>query len=142
MKTLLHHSKQWLLLSLLFATTVATAQATDSQEDNSRLQARTFDVGMFMGADWTINLMLDVHEPKQVSVLLRNARNTVLHQVHLRRVPMKYRLKFKFGESEFGEYQLEISDGQQTIVRRVEVVKTPTIESQRYITYGPQTNPE
>lgn len=95
---------------------------------------------MFMESGWTINLMLAVHQPKRILILLKDAKGTILYREYLKRTPVNYRRKFKFDESEIesGVYRFEISDGQQTLVRHVEVVSIPAIEPQRYITYDMQ----
>ena len=52
---------------------------------------------------------------------------------------MNYRQKSNFEGSPSGVYQLETNDGQQTLVRRVEVVDIPAVDPQCYITYGLRT---
>ena len=92
-----------------------------------------------MSPQWKINLRLASRQPGRVTITLKDANNTVLYREYLKRVSVSYWRKFNFEGSEPGVYQFEISDGQQTIVRRVEIINVPTVESQRYITYGPQT---
>lgn len=104
---------------------------------DSVAKTSSFEVGMFMDSNWTINLMLAVHQPKWVLVTLKNDKGVLLFRDYLKKMPARYRLKFRFNESDTGVYQFEISDDQQTIIRRVEVVYMPAVESQRYITYGP-----
>lgn len=127
-----------LLMSLLLAAPVIQAQPIEKASRDSL--PSSFEVGMFMGDKWTINLMLAVHQPKQVIVTLRDAKGEIVYRDYLKKAPGNYRIKVKFDEPDAGVYQFEVSDGKQTVIRRVEVVEMPAIESQRYITYGPQIN--
>ena len=127
-----------LLMSLLMTTSAIQAQVTTTGE--SVTVSNSFAVNMYMGPKWKINLLLDFNRPERIIIRLRNAGNVVLYEEKLRRPPTSYWRKFDFEQSEPGQYQFEISDGRQTVVRRVDVVAIPTVEAQRYITYGPQTN--
>ena len=93
---------------------------------------------MYMGPQWKINLMLTVRRARRVRITLRHSNHSVLYQEYVKKSRGSYWRKFNFDESESGVYEFEISDGRTTVVRRVEVVTVPTVESQRYITYGPQ----
>ena len=130
------------LLQILFLTGLfvinTQAMALADKPDSTGLVPRSFDVGIFMEANWKINLMLAFRRPERIVVTLRGTNNAILHREYLRKTAFSYRLKFNFEEAEPGEYQFEISDGQHTIVRRVEIVNMPAVESQRYITYSPQ----
>ncbi|MVM31444.1 hypothetical protein GO755_15470 [Spirosoma sp. HMF4905] len=127
-----------LLLSILMTAPIINAQATGTAPSDSTTKPNSFEVGLYMGNDWTVNIMLAIYQPKQVVVTLRDANNAILYRDYLKKASKSHHLKFKFNESETGQYQFEISDGRQTIVRKVEVVDMPAIQSQRYIVYGPQ----
>ena len=137
MKTTKQQVMNVLLVILLTAGGVINAHAANLNPGDSAPKERAFEVGMFMESGWTINLMLAVHQPKRIMITLRDAKGVVLYREYLRKSTRNYRRKFKFDKSEVesGVYQFEVSDNQQTIVRRVEVVNIPTIESQRYITF-------
>ncbi|WP_093832385.1 hypothetical protein [Spirosoma endophyticum] len=137
MKTTTQHVMNVLLVSLLMAASVINAQAATLNPDDSTPKEHSFEVGMFMEAEWTVNLMLAIHQPKRIMITLRNEKGVVIYREYLKKSTTNYRRKFKFDKSEVesGVYQFEISDNQQTIVRRVEVVNIPTVESQRYITF-------
>ncbi|WP_460973314.1 hypothetical protein [Spirosoma migulaei] len=140
MKTTTQLIMNALLLSLLLVAPALNAQPATNEPEDSLSKQSSFEVGMFMESNWTINLMLAVHQPKRVLVTLKNDKGALLFRDYLKKIPANYRLKFRFSESDSGVYQFEISDDQQTIVRRVEVVYMPAVKSQRYITYGPQIN--
>lgn len=129
-----------LLLTLLTTATAINAQAITTGPGDSVAKERSFEIGMYLGADLKLNLRLAVRRPERVLITLKDASNTVLYREYLKKKPASYWRKFDFGESESGTYQLEIRDGRQTITRRVEVVDLPAVESQRYLTYGPQTS--
>ncbi|RRB02030.1 hypothetical protein [Larkinella rosea] len=127
-----------LFLTLLLSAPFCHARSTDPDYANSN--EPSFDICMFMGAHQKVKLNLAVRQAKPVSVILRDARNTIMYRDFLKKSPTAYRLSFDFAASESGIYQLEISDGQRTIVRRVEVLEFPPIESSRHIVYNPQTS--
>lgn len=129
-----------LLLSLLTAASVINAQATGTEPGDSVTKEHTFDVGMYLSSDRKINLRLAIHRPERIIITVKDASNTVLYREYLRKGPASYWRKFDFKESEPGVYQFEIRDGQQTIVRRVEIVDIPPVEAQRYITYDLKTS--
>ncbi len=127
-------------MSLLTAALAVNAQATGTKPGDPVTKGNTFDVGMYMGPQWKINLLLDIRRPERLRITLKDSHDTVVYQEYVRRQSASYWRKFDFEQSEPGVYRFEISDGQKTIVRTVEVVHMPTIESQRYVTYGPQTS--
>lgn len=139
MKTTARQFSNILIVSLLLAASAIRAQAISIKPGDSLQTERPFDVGMYMGPQWTINLMLIVRRTGRVSITLKHGNNAVLYQENVKKSRGNYWRRFNFEESESGTYAFEISDGQTTVVRRVEVVTIPTIASQRYITYGPQT---
>ena len=139
MKTIAQLIRNTLLMSLLLTTSDLRAQVTSISQDDSVKKQTSFEVGMFIEARGKLNLMLATHQPKRVSITLRDANKTVLYIIHLKKTPLTYRQKFDFEGSPSGIYQLEISDGQQTLIRQVEVVDMPAIDAQRYITYGLRT---
>ena len=79
---------------------------------------KAFEINLFMGKQEKINLMLAVKEPKKVTIQLKDANDAVLYQESLSRVPASHWRKFDFEGMKTGVYYLEISNGQQKIVRR------------------------
>ncbi|WP_420148387.1 hypothetical protein [Spirosoma sp.] len=140
MKSIVRQFMNALILSLLVGGATVHAQSFDS-----RLSAvdreKSFDVATYMGANRTLNLMIAVRLVKGVTLKLKNAEGTVLHELYLKNSPRAYHHKLNFDGSQAGVYQLEITDGRQIVVRRIEVTDIPAIESQRYITYSSPTNP-
>ena len=137
MKTSNNLSRIMFLTGLLFTSTQVVALA--DKPDSAGVAQNSLNVGLYMSPEWKINLRLASRQPGRVTITLKDANNIVLYREYLKRVPVAYWRKFDFEGSEPGVYQFEISNGQQTIVRRVEIINVPTVESQRYITYGPQT---
>ena len=124
-----------LLTSLLLSGTVQATEPSDPvAKENS------FDVLMYLGAHGKVNLNLAINRSKRVTVTLMDVKKDVLYQDFLKQSPHCYQLKFNFEGSKSGVYQIEISDGKNTVVRQVEVVDMPTIEPQRYIVYNPQSS--
>lgn len=138
MKTLAQQFRNALLVSLLTVTSVINAQAIDTEPGDSVTKERSFAIGMDLGANWKVNLRVEIHQPERVIITMKDANNTVLYREYLKKGPAKHWRKFDFMGAESGVYEFEVRTGRQTIKRRVEVVDIPAIEPQRYITYGPQ----
>ncbi|GAB3988914.1 hypothetical protein GCM10028807_12610 [Spirosoma daeguense] len=139
MKSVVKTVVNGLIISLILTGSVVRAQAV--KPDLEALPERqSFEVGTYMGANQTLNLMLFVLEPKGVTLTVRNTKNDIMHELYLKRSPRAYHQKLNFEGSKPGTYRLEISDGRKTVVRRIEVVDIPAIESQRYVTYSIQPN--
>lgn len=128
-----------LLMSLFLTALVSHAQTTEPEPGDPVTAERSFEVAIFTETNRKINLILAIHRPKQIMVTLKNAKNAVIHREFLKKTLKGYRQKFDFEGADSGVYQFEVSDGWQTIVRRIEVVNLPAIDSQRYIIYGQQT---
>lgn len=126
-----------LLMGLFLVSPGIYAQANDSR--NSLTKGPAFNISMYMDAQRKMDLRIDSHQSKRIVVVLKNAKNAVIYREYLKRSPISYWRKFNFDQSESGTYQFEISDDQQTIVRRIEVVDLPVVEPQRYIVYGVPT---
>lgn len=129
-----------LLVSLLIAGSGINAQATGTEPGDSVTNESSFDVSLYMGPQWKLNLMLAIRRPGRVSITLKNAGNTVLYREFLKKRSTRYWRKFNFEGSAAGVYRFEISDGQKIIVRQVEIVDMPTVDAQRYMVYGAQTS--
>lgn len=69
-----------LLVSLLMAASVINAQAATLNPDDSTPKEHSFEVGMFMEAEWTVNLMLAIHQPKRIMITLRNEKGVVIYR--------------------------------------------------------------
>ncbi|GAB2576844.1 hypothetical protein [Spirosoma areae] len=136
MKTINNFLRVLFLIGLLFTSTELVALA--DKPDSAGVAQRSFEVGMYMSPQWKINLRVAIRRPERLVITVRNAKNIVLYREYVRRGSTGYWRKFDFEGSEPGVYQFEINDGQQSVVRRVEIVDIPTIDSQRYITYDQQ----
>ncbi|WP_461079261.1 hypothetical protein [Spirosoma flavus] len=139
MKSLTHKLRNTLILSLIWVSVAANAQSVITETD-APVEKQPFEVGTYMGTGLTINLMLAVHTPKGITLKIKDANDTVLEVTHLGRSPKAYHQKISFDGSQPGVYRVEISDGHKTVIRQVDVVNIPAVESQRYITYSSQTN--
>lgn len=140
MKTIAKHVMNVVLVSLLLLASVSKAQRITISSESGGEEVSSFEVGTYLGARMTVNLMLAVHQPGGATIRIKDADKVILYQLHLRKSSIVYQHKLNFEECKPGVYQVEISDGRQTVVRRVEVVEMPAIQAQRYITYGSQTS--
>lgn len=139
MKRTLRQFTNALLVGLVMISATGNAQSIDNGAD-SAIGEKPFDVAAYMGANRTINLMLAVYRVKGVTLVLKDAHDTILYELYLKKSPKAYHHKLNFEGCRSGVYQLEISDGQQKVIRRIDVVDIPAIDSQRYVTFTSQTN--
>lgn len=135
MEPVIQQIRKALLMSLLTLASVTQAQTTEPGDPVAN--ERSFDVGMYLGKQWKLNLRLATHRPARIMITLKDPHNGVLYRELLKKRKIKYWREFNFNGAAAGAYQFEISDGRNTIVRRVDVVDLPAVASQRYITYNP-----
>jgi hypothetical protein len=124
---------QQVLMTLFFGLIVPVSNA---QVTEPNAEKNAFEVSLFLGAQEKINLMLAVHEPQRVTIKLKDARNTVLYRESLSKAPANHWRKFDFDGMKTGVYYLEISAGEQKVVRQIEIGALPAIQSQRFISYA------
>lgn len=132
-----------LLMGALLTTQTVRAQSTPASAAFSNAgdlmpESKTFEFGLFTGSSGNVNLTLATRQSKRVMITLRNTRNTVIHREYVTRSRSPYWIKFNFENSKAGTYQLEMTDGQQRIVRHIEIANVPRVEPQRYVVYNPQ----
>lgn len=130
-----------LLVSLLLTATGSSAQAINAEPGDPVANETAFNVSLYMGPQWKLNLMMAISRPARITITIKNPANAVLYREIVRKGARRYWRKFNFEGSGPGAYVVEISDGRQTIARRVEIVDIPAVDSQRYIIYGPQPTP-
>ncbi|GAB4023616.1 hypothetical protein [Spirosoma koreense] len=128
-----------LIMNLLLILLFLASRTLPAQSDDTLTSIKPFEMGMYMGSNWTINVILKVHQKGGVTLTVRNTSNQVIYRQFLNRSPVSYHQKINFEDSESGVYSIEVSDGRQTVVRRVDIVDIPSVASQRFITYGPQS---
>lgn len=113
---------------------ISNAQPTNTGD--ARAEKSAFEVNLFLGQREKINLMLAVRQPKRVTIRLKDARNAVLYKESLTKTPASHWRKFNFEGMKTGTYYLEISNGDQVVVRQIEVGAIPATETQRFISYA------
>ncbi|QMW04719.1 hypothetical protein [Spirosoma foliorum] len=135
MKLLKHSLRVIANLGLILLSLTSQAQSTD-QEPIGWSEEKPFELGTYMGANRTVNVILLVKQVNGITLKIKNTDELTLHELFMKRSPRAYHWKLNFEGSKSGTYKLEISDGQTTIIRRIEVVDVPSIEAQRYITFS------
>lgn len=136
MKPLKHSLRIIVNLGLiLLLSLTGQAQSTD-QELAGWSEEKPFELGTYMGANRTVNVILLVKQINGITLKIKNTDELTLHELFMKKSPKAYHWKLNFEGSKSGTYKLEISDGQTTIVRRIGVVDVPSIEAQRYITFS------
>ena len=134
MKSLNRQFTLMLSLFLLILSFVSKAQSTD-QEAATWVEEKPFELGAYMGANRTVNLLVMVRQANGVTIKIKDADNEILHELYMKKSPKVYHYKLNFEGSQSGLYKLEISDGRKTITRRIDVIDIPATEAQRFITF-------
>ncbi|MFD1142049.1 hypothetical protein ACFQ4C_13065 [Larkinella insperata] len=127
---------QQLLMTLLLGLIVPVSNAQPTRTDGTSTEKNAFDVNLFLGQREKINLMLAVRQPKRVTIRLKDAHNAVLYKESLTKLPANHWRKFNFEGMKTGTYYLEISNGDQVVIRQIEVGAIPATETQRFISYA------
>lgn len=141
METIAGLTRSILRVGFLLMTIVSNVCATQAVSSDSLKEEAPFRVNVYQTPQWKMNVVVAIHRPARITITVKNPDNTVMHQEMVGRKPGYYRWKFDFEEAQAGTYRFEITNGQQTIVRQVEIVSMPAIEAQRYMVYGPQLTP-
>lgn len=129
------------LLSLgLMALWLTGKAQSDEQKADAWVEMKPYELGTYMGANRTINLMVMVRQPSGISVKIKNGADEVLHELYMKKSPRTYHYRLHFEDSQAGLYKLEISDGRTTRTHQIEVVDIPATEGQRYITFTSPSN--
>ena len=123
-----------MLILCLMMSMIGRAQSIDQQITTS-VAEKPFELGTYMGVNRSINLMLMVNQVPGVTLTIKDADDTTLHELYMKKSPRVYHYKLNFDGSQSGIYTVAISDGRKTIIRRIEVVDIPATEAQRYITF-------
>jgi hypothetical protein len=134
MEPLKRQVKLILSLYLIILSLIAKAQSADPEVAES-LKEKPYEIGSYMGVNRTVNLMIMVHQATGITIKIKDADDTILHEQYMKKSLKVYHYKLNFENSQSGLYKLEISDGRKILTRRIEVVDVPATEAQRYITF-------
>lgn len=130
--------RRGITIVFLMAAIAVKAQSIDGYASGGTFENSSFGVGMYMGPDWKINVRLMTYQSNRVMITLRGVDNSIIYRETIRKAPAKYWRRFNFEGSKPGIYQFEISDGQQSIVRQINIVQVPRTDAQQYMTLAPQ----
>lgn len=122
------------------ATTSFSLKAQSIQLTETSPKVSSFQLGAYVNNNKNLMVFLGSIESKRLSVTLKGPKETILYRTFIKGGSANYKQKFNFEEAQSGVYELEVSDGSQTVVRKVEVIDLPAVEPQRLITYGLQAS--
>ncbi|MCY7352869.1 MAG: hypothetical protein LH606_19790 [Cytophagaceae bacterium] len=81
-----------------------------------------FEVGVYPKHHTAkLNVMVENHEQKRLNLRLINPKNEIMYQETVSRKTAKYWRKLDLGQLPDGIYQLQVSNGQETVVREINV---------------------
>lgn len=133
MKTIKQQIVSALLIGL--ATSSFSLKAQSVQLTGSDPEASSVRVGSYVNAEKNLVVLLSSKDSKRLSITLKDPKQNIIYHADLKGSSTTYQQKFNFAEAPSGQYELEVSDGSQTVVQKVKVIDVPAVEAQRFITY-------
>ena len=104
-----------------------TAQTTQECKNN---RCETFSMGMYRVKDTLkMNVLIEKQEGERLIVRLLNDQGQVLHQDVLTKKQKKYARRLDFSESKDGRYTVEITNGQERIVKQINLSTQGLVET-------------
>ncbi len=131
------HIKNMKTISTIFAL-VAFASSTifANTEATSSNKAQHFAIGVYQGkGTQTMHIMVDKEVGNRVSILVKDHAGRVIHQEYITKKTATYHGKFDFSEATEGTYQIEITDGKETLVKQIHISNTQATATNRTLTY-------
>jgi ribosomal protein S6 len=118
--------------ALALTTSVAFAKPTEEKTSNNRPEA-TFESSAFVTADANVRVAIKKNAPQKVYLTLKNANGEVLFAETVGKKEMAYAAKINVSDLNDGSYQLEITSGQNRVVKQLNLV-SKKVETQRQVT--------
>lgn len=119
--------------SLFFALTFSAFTIVSTESASAGIpkqphRAVAYQIGVYGSPDgMKLHVAVDKQVGGRVSIVLKDAKGDVLFRQSMRNVDSTYRGKLDVSTLLTGEYQLEISNGQQTTVRPLSIkTQVPT----------------
>jgi hypothetical protein len=102
--------------------------AEDPATTTPSKKEKSFDVGMFQSqSSMKMNLTIENYEAKQLKIALKNGQGEEIYNEIINKKTDKYWRKFDLSELTDGLYRFEISDGNNKIVKEVNIAtQAPT----------------
>ena len=113
------------LFNSLAISAVMSVSALAETPSATNQPAKKFEVGMYqINQTAKLNLSISKVSGQRVKITLQNARGQVLHSETLGKKATRYSRKFNFEDMEQGAYLFQITNGENTIAKEVNL-KTP-----------------
>lgn len=108
------------------------ARANDGNVNPNK--SKTFEVGMYQGINSLVmNVMIEKTEDQQLSVILKDAKGTVLVTEKIAKSKVIYHGKYDMAGLEDGKYTIEFIKGDERIMKEIELQSTQPQEFVRQI---------
>ena len=117
--------------ALALTTTVAFAHPTEEKTSNNRPEA-TFESSAFVTADANLRVAIKKNAPQRVYLTLKNKDGQVLFAETIGKKDMAYAAKINVSDLTDGTYQLEITSGQNRVVKQLNL-SSKKVEVQRQV---------
>lgn len=117
--------------ALALTTTVAFAHPTEEKTSNNRPEA-TFESSAFVTADANLRVAIKKNAPQKVYLTLKSKDGQVLFAETIGKKEMAYVAKINVSDLTDGTYQLEITSGQNRVVKQLNL-SSKKVEVQRQV---------
>lgn len=117
--------------ALALTTTVAFAHPTEEKTSNNRPEA-TFESSAFVTADANLRVAIKKNAPQKVYLTLKSKDGQVLFAETIGKKEMAYAAKINVSDLTDGTYQLEITSGQNRVVKQLNL-SSKKVEVQRQV---------
>lgn len=118
--------------ALALTTTAAFAHPTEEKTSNNRPEA-TFESSAFVTADANVRVAIKKNGSQKVYLTLKNKEGQVLFAETIGKKSMTYAAKINVSDLNDGTYQLEITSGQNRVVKQLNL-SSKKVEVQRQVT--------
>lgn len=125
MKQYLSNLKKYIAMKTLIASVLIALSVTSSfaavPEDPARAAGSTYAVNAFNGKEGKINFLVEKMKGKKLTVRLRDAKGQALFVEDIAKNAEGYARRFDVSTLEEGSYTLEVTDGETTLKKSVEI---------------------
>jgi hypothetical protein len=123
-------------MNVLLASLAGPIIAAMLQVHTNDTPSASFEVGVYpVQRSSKLHVAVAKHHQKRLNLRLVNPKNEVLYQETVGKHQAKYQRKLDLSTLPDGVYQLQITDGQDTVVREVSLgtTKPEPVQSERFV---------
>jgi hypothetical protein len=123
------------IIKTLFVAVALVATSFANVKANNPSKTKSFEVGIYQSVNTLkLNLMVEKQVGNKLNVVIKNDKGEVLYTETIAKNDAKYHGKYDFSQLGDGHYSVEISTGNEKIVKNINLsTNTPEPETNRSI---------